>query len=277
MRRLCDGGVKNVFEVKGGHPVYELSHKRVDEPCAADYERHMHNYCEILLFVRGDANYNVDGLVYQPKPYDLLIIPRATYHYVIPNSPMPYENYVLDFAGDLIPSKHYKKLFSKPLIINIKEDKEFCRFFKNLDAYHETYSPEDFAYAAKALLRELLIFCSYRMERSVIVEQERPPLVDTVLRMIEDNLEKPLDAEFLARELMLSKSYLQNIFSQSMHIGLKQYIMQKKIFAAHNDLAAGMSSGDVCAKYCFSDYSVFFRLYKKIMGYSPKQTKLYRS
>ena len=107
-----------MFEVKGGHPVYELSHKRVDEPCAADYERHMHNYCEILLFVRGDANYNVDGLVYQPKPYDLLIIPRATYHYVIPNSPMPYENYVLDFAGDLIPSKHYKKLFSKPLIIN---------------------------------------------------------------------------------------------------------------------------------------------------------------
>ena len=266
-----------MFEIKGEHPIYELSHKCVDEPCADDYERHMHNYCEVLLFIRGDASYNIDGLLYRPKPYDLLIIPRATYHYVIPESLMPYENYVLDFAGDLIPPVHYRKLFSKPVILNIREDKDFCRFFKNLDLYHETYSAEDFLYAAKSLLREMLIFCCYRMENSVIVEQERPPLVDTVLRLIEDNLEQPLDAEFLARELMLSKSYLQNIFSQSMHIGLKQYIMQKKIFAAHNDLAAGMSSGDVCAKYRFSDYSVFFRLYKKIMGYSPKQTKLYRS
>ena len=111
----------------------------------------------------------------------------------------------------------------------------------------------------------------------MVTDQERPPLVDTIIRLISDNLERPLDAEFLARELMLSKSYLQNTFSRSMHIGLKQYIMQKKIFAAHNDLLEGMSSGDVCAKYCFSDYSVFFRLYKKTMGYSPKQTSFYTS
>lgn len=266
-----------MFETVGGAPIYELSHKYVEEPSESDYGRHMHNYCEILLFVRGDANYNVDGIVYKPKPYDLLIIPRATYHYVIPVSPMPYENYVLDFDGSLIPPVHYKRLFSKPWIINIKEDRELCRFFKNIDLYHATYSEEDFAYVAKAWLRELLVFCSYRIESSVIVETERPPLVETILRLIEENLERPLDADFLARELMLSKSYLQNIFSQSMHIGLKQYIMQKKIFAAHNDLLAGMSSGDVCAKYCFSDYSVFFRLYKKMMGYSPKQTKLYRA
>lgn len=266
-----------MFEVKGGYPIYELSHKRVDEPCATDYGRHMHNCCELLLFIRGDANYNIDGLTYRPKPYDLLIIPRATYHYVIPVSPMPYENYVLDFAGDLLPPVHCKKVFARPLIINIREDKEFYSFFKRLDLYHETYLQEDFIYAVKSLLREMLIYCSYRMERSVIVEQERPPLVDTILRMISDNIEQPLDAEFLAKELMLSKSYLQNIFSQTMHIGLKQYIMQKKIFAAHNDLEKGMTSKAVCEKYCFSDYSVFFRIYKKTMGYSPKQTKLYKS
>ena len=266
-----------MFEVRGSYPIYELSHKYVEEPCAADYGRHMHNYCELLLFVRGEASYNIDGLVHKPKPFDLLVIPRAAYHYVIPDASMPYENYVLDFAGDLIPPMHYKKIFSKPLILNIGEDKELRRFFRNLDLYHETYSSEDFEYAAKAVLREMLILCSYRMEQAAIVPQGRPPLVETIRQLISENLERQLDADFLARELMLSKSYLQNIFSQSMHIGLKQYIMQKKIFAAHNDLAAGMSSGDVCAKYCFSDYSVFFRLYKKIMGYSPKQTKLYRS
>ena len=265
-----------LFDARGPKPIYEISHKYVETPNPAAYARHMHNCCEILLFIRGDAKYNIDGLLYQPKPYDLLIIPRATYHYFIPVSPLPYENYVIDFDASIVSDKHKEKLFSVPMILNIEKDKELCRFFKRLDLYQEMYSTEDFVVSVKALLRELLIYCSYRAKDLQIVDPERSPLVDTLIRMISENLERPLDAEFLAKELMLSKSYLQNTFSQAMHIGLKQYIMQKKVFAAHNDLLDGMSSGDVCAKYCFSDYSVFFRIYKKTMGYSPKQTILQR-
>jgi len=262
-----------MFEVKSGHPIFEISHKYVDVPIATQYAQHTHSYCEILLFIRGDASYNVDGILHNAKPYDMFIIPKATYHYVIPRASAPYENYVLDFAPTLIPPTHAKKLFAAPTIINIKDDADFCRFFHTFDAYHDTYTQEDFAICAKALLRELLIFCSYRMESSVHVEPERNPLVETMLQLIAENLDQPLDAEFLAREMMLSKSYIQNVFSQSMHIGLKQYITQKKIFAAQNDLMNGMSAADACAKYEFSDYSSFFRLYKKILGYSPRQTK----
>ena len=82
-----------------------------------------------------------------------------------------------------------------------------------------------------------------------------------------------LRADFVAAELRLSKSYIQNMFSQSMHIGLKQYIMQKKVLAAHSDMMSGMSASDASAKYAFTDYSVFFRLYKKILGYPPRMTK----
>ncbi|MBQ8309923.1 MAG: helix-turn-helix transcriptional regulator [Clostridia bacterium] len=262
-----------MFEEKSGYPIYEISHKYVETPDASSYSRHMHNCCELLLFVRGDANYNIDGILYQPNPYDLLIIPRATYHYFIPVSPLPYENYVLDFDSFIMAPQHAEKLFARPVIINIKDDKEFCRYFKRLDFYHETYSREDFTVCADALLRELLVFCSYRMDQSVILEPERPPLVDTVLRLISDNLECRLDADFLAEELRLSKSYIQNMFSHSMHIGLKQYIMQKKVFAAHSDMMNGMSASAASAKYAFTDYSVFFRLYKKYLGYPPRQTK----
>ncbi len=262
-----------MFEEKAGTPIYEISHKYVETPDASAYLRHMHNCCELLLFVCGDANYNIDGILYKPNPYDLLIIPRATYHYFIPVSPLPYENYVLDFDPGIVAQRHYEKIFARPVIINIKDDKEFCRYFKRLDFYHETYTREDFAACADALLRELLVFCSYRMDQSVILEPDRPPLVDTVLRMISDNLEQHLDADFLAQELNLSKSYIQNMFSSSMHIGLKQYILQKKIFAAHSDMMNGMGAGAAAAKYAFNDYSVFFRLYKKYIGHPPRQTR----
>ena len=266
-----------MFEVKAAYPIYEISHKRVDAPDANQYAKHIHSCCELLLFVSGDASYNIDGVLHTPRPYDLLLIPKTIYHYFIPHSPVPYENYVLDFHPSMTSPHHYKKLFSHPMILNIREDREFRHFFERLDYYHDTYSAEDFAVCANSLLRELLVFCSYRLKDAVRVEPERNALVDTMVRLIAENLEKPLDAEFLARELMLSKSYVQNVFSQSMHIGLKQYITQKKIFAAQNDLLGGMSSADVCAKYGFSDYSVFFRLYKKTLGYSPRQTKLLNS
>ena len=262
-----------MFEVKSGYPIYELSHKLAESPDPGDYSRHMHSCCELLLFVRGDASFNLDGILYEPKPYDLLIIPKAIYHFLIPKSTAPYENYVLDFSSNLIPKEHVRRLFARPWITNIKHDGELCHFFHLLDAYHEAYTAEDFAICAKALLRELLIFCSYRMEKSVVVEAERNPLVQTMLSLIDEHLEKPINAEFLAKEMMLSKSYVQNVFSQSMHIGLKQYITQKKMFAAEGDLASGMSSGDVAAKYGFEDYSVFFRLYKKTMGISPAESK----
>lgn len=266
-----------MFEVKSSYPIYEISHKRVENPDANQYAKHIHSCCEVLLFVSGDAHYNIDGVLHTPRPYDLILIPKAMYHYFIPRSPVAYENYVLDFHPSIMSPHHYKKLFSHPLILNVRDDPEFRRFFERLDFYHDTYSAEDFAVCAKALLRELLVFCSYRLKNAVRVEPERNPLVDTVVRIINENLEKPLDAAFLAHELMLSKSYVQNVFSQTMHIGLKQYITQKKMFAAQNDILAGISSADVAAKYGFSDYSVFFRLYKKTLGYSPRQTKMFNS
>ena len=262
-----------MFEVISKGPIFEISHKYVETPNADQYFQHTHAFCELLLFVQGDANFNIDGILHHPKPYDLLIIPQATYHCLIPRSPHPYENYVLDFSPDTIPAEHRQKLFAKPTILNIGEDTDFCRFFQMLDIYHQTYTAADFSLVCRSLLREILIFCSYRLDSSTPVESTRNPLVETMLKLIAENLEKPLDADFLAREMMLSKSYVQNVFSQEMHIGLKKYITQKKLFAAQADLAGGMSAADVCAKYEFSDYSSFFRHYKKMMGVSPRETK----
>ena len=54
-----------------------------------------------------------------------------------------------------------------------------------------------------------------------------------------------------------------------MHIGLKKYINQKKVYAAYNDLKNGNSAYTVCDKYGFGDYSSFFRVFKHTFGVSP--------
>ena len=254
-----------------GNSLYEVSHKLIKEPLNEVYFNHIHSYCEILLFINGNANYNIDGKIYTPKPYDLLFIPQATYHYLIPSSPSPYENYVIGFDMSIIDERHRSKLFSPPLMISIKDDPEICSFFSRLDYYNEKYSERDFDTCARSLIKELLIYCSYKTKEVSPYPNETSSPLDSIIDFISENLNAPLNAEIISRHFLLSKSYIQNIFSQSMHIGLKKYIMQKKIYAAKNDLANGISPIEICEKYCFGDYSVFYRLYKKTFGVSPRK------
>lgn len=259
-----------MFQKQLGKDLLEVSHKRIEHPNKSVYFNHIHNHCEILLFVSGEADYSIDGQLFKPAPYDLLFIPAATYHYLIPTASTPYENYVIGIMPEMIGEEHYKKLFSPPLMIRVEEDAELMAFFTRLDMYAANYTEEDFSLCASALIQELITYCGYKKEEWTSVHSENPAHIDKIVRYIGDHLEETLDAEKIARHFLLSKSYVQNMFSQHMHIGLKKYLMQKKIYAAHGDLQRGMSPNEVCEKYCFGDYSVFYRLYRQTFGGSPR-------
>ena len=258
-----------MFERRIGENIPEVSHKLIERPNRGVYFNHIHNHCEMLLFIRGEADYNIDGQIFTPSPFDLLFIPAATYHYLMPTASVPYENYVIGISPAVVGDKHYQKLFSPPLMINIKEDTELRSFFTRLDLYHENFSGEDFSRCAESLIRELVTYCSYGKNSLHSVHSGSIAYIDEIIGYITQNIEKPLDADGIAHHFLLSKSYVQNLFSQNMHIGLKKYIMQKKIYAAHADLGQGASPCEVCEKYAFGDYSIFYRLYKKTFSVSP--------
>lgn len=262
-----------MFQTSIGNSILEVSHKLIERPNKSVYFNHIHNHCEILLFVQGKADYNIDGQIFTPSPFDLLFIPAATYHYLIPTESVPYENYVIGIDPNIIDEAHYNKLFVPPLMINIKDDIEFKSFFMRLDTYNEKYSQRDFESSASALISELITYCSYRKDELNSGYSGSLAHIEEIIKYISDNIENHIDADGIAKHFMFSKSYIQNLFSQNMHIGLKKYIMQKKIYAAHNDLSRGMSPYGVCEKYSFGDYSVFYRLYKKTFGVSPKTGK----
>ncbi len=259
-----------MFQKQIATTIVEISHKRIEEPRQSVYFNHIHNHCELLLFISGDANYNIDGQLYKPQPYDLLFVPAATYHYLIPLSSHPYENYVVGIDPTEIAKSHYEKLFSQPLMVNIKEDPEFMGFFHRLDLYQERFSAEDFDRAAHALISELVTYCAYQKDKMHFVHSGSMAHIDEIIRYISEHLEEKLDAERIAKHFFLSASYVQNMFSQNMHIGLKKYIAQKKIYAAHADMLQGLEPYEACEKYGFGDYSTFYRLYKKNFGSSPR-------
>lgn len=239
------------------------------------YDRHFHESCEILLFIKGDAHYNVDGNSYALKPYDIVLIPSSTYHFLIPLSNEDYESYVINIKGAFIGRERMEKLFSPPYIINISGDGMLRRMFSLLDYYFENYSYDDFKEASEYLLSEIVICLGYKQKEEVEVNLASGGdlLISKITAYVSENLDRDLNADIIAKHLNFSRSYVQNRFSEVMGIGLKQYINKKKIYAAHTDIQNGLAPNEAAQKYCFDDYSCFYRQYKKILGISPKDGK----
>ncbi len=262
-----------MFAEEMDNAIYSVSHLLDEQPKQMEYMVHSHNYSEILLFLSGDADYFVDGMQYSLKPYDLILIPRHTTHCLMLNSPMPYENYVIHFYESLLFLKHKEKLFQPPEIFNVKGESELLAMFAALDRYHGRYDKEDFDCIAQSLCQSIATYCCYMDRVPAVSVGACRPLIPNLLHYIDSHLTESLSADQLAKQFKISRSYLQNMFSSEMKVGLRQYVTTRKIKAAHSDMADGLSAGEAALKYGFEEYSTFYRLYKKICGASPSSVR----
>ena len=73
-----------------------------EEPPERHLEMHTHDYYEIFVFLSGDANYHVEGIVYPMEPGDILIMKKAEAHSMWINRSVPYERAVIHFTADAI-------------------------------------------------------------------------------------------------------------------------------------------------------------------------------
>ena len=48
--------------------LHEISHKSIERPETRLYYKHTHSYHELLLFLHGDADYNIGGKIFTPEP-----------------------------------------------------------------------------------------------------------------------------------------------------------------------------------------------------------------
>ena len=150
-----------MFEKALGNEMGQISHAIVSVPDKDLYSRHIHRSCELMLFIKGNADFSINGETYRLKPYDLILIPQGNYHYLNLYDTTPYENYVFYFDDTCLTQDKLELLLKPPLVFNIRNDQTLLQFFKTMDTYAAIYSDEDFQFCAQNLVQEILIYCCY--------------------------------------------------------------------------------------------------------------------
>lgn len=251
----------------------------------AHVSSHRHDYYEFYFFLEGDVSYEFASQSHHLEYGDYLLIPPGVLHRpVFHSTAVPYRRFVLwisdacfqklcrecadfSYAFDYVKQKeiyHYRADFIQVQqlqgqLMELIEESRSSRAFQNL--------------SRNLLLCQFLLYVN-RLTYDRLHEVSSvytSALYVNVCDYINSHLEEDLSLDALADFFFVSKYHISHVFKNNMGISLHQYVLKKRLHACKNGILAGSPVGSLFQQYGFSDYSSFYRAFKKEYGLSPTE------
>lgn len=117
-----------------------------------------------------------------------------------------------------------------------------------------------------------------KLNRNIINEPEntdnvKNTVISDVIKYINNHFTENISCEVIADEFHMSKCHLMRIFKKAVGLSLWDYVISRRILFFNDLVVKGETLNDACYKSGFSNYSNFYRLYKKHMNISPNKFK----
>ena len=254
---------------------------------------HTHNYYEFYFFLEGNVDIHVEDKTYHIKNGDFLLIPPHVTHYpVFLDHTTPYRRFILWISTDYCNRLMESSLDYGYLLQNVTTTHNysfsndvitFNRIQSQIFELIEEVKSNRFGRDAKIALQvnSLLLYLNRLIyERSHMAgASSEKELHLAICDFINNHLEEDLSLERLEKEFFvkffLNKKFLLCFstlyFSLICPILKSKYISKKRLQACRSAIASGASISSTYELYGFSDYSAFFRAFKKEYGLSPKE------
>lgn len=257
------------FNIEHNANNYHFAHVSVPTTKQDDYYRHSHTRYELYVFFAGNAEFIIEDRIFQMTPGTILLIPPNTYHYAaLKDSDTAYDRLVINFDRVFVfPELH-------PFLDGASNPYQWSRekydpYLRDLEHSIALYASRDKALLIQIFLNRLLIDLKY-LKKSTASSQMLNPTVTQILAYINEHIHEPLSLKTISENVFLNQSYLSQLFSAYMKIGVMDYVKQKKIYLAEEMIhGEGVSPTEAGKRLGFVDYSTFYRLYKKYLGEAP--------
>ena len=242
---------------------------------------HINRYCEIYIFVDGEANYIVEDMIFSLKKGDVVIITPYEAHKAVLQKKGNYERFYF-----LIPLDAFSYMNVDPL----KKILEQIKNAGNLISLPKTERDKmlDILYEMKKTAEkndssELLVYSLFLKFIDIITRnlgttdddfiaknaQHFPQILSDVMRYIDENLVDIKTAEEIAAHFHISSPYLSAMFKSHTDIGIKKYIQLRKISYAKSLLDNGRNVTEACFESGFNSCSYFIKTFKEHIGTTP--------
>jgi AraC-like DNA-binding protein len=254
-------------------------------PSPKDITTHIHDCYELYYYISGDLTYYIEGQAYQLKPHDIIITNRRELHRIVFHSKEPYERRFIhfkpEFASSFLQGETFNPFYylehRKLGFFNRIDGKEvlagnISELWDRIEELSREDTPENH-FMIKLLFLQMLIEINKIYSRNkdiVTVPAGNNEKIVDILEYINHHLDEKISLDLLEDKFYMSKFYLSHIFKKSTGFTINEYITYKRIIKAQELLKKKVPVLEVAYAVGFSDYSNFYKAFKRIVGCSPK-------
>ena len=232
------------------------------------YGKEFHQFHELFLFIGGNAVFTTEHTAVELRPYTLIVIPENTFHtFHVNGSEADYERYVFNFYNTEETAALCQRMQGVSIIGSLPDS--IIRDFTSLD--DARYSEEERRILTPGKLLSVLVELGHLIPSEEHISSSFSAITTSCLKYINTHIRSALSVAELSEKLNYSRSSIMHAFKTDLDIPPYKYIIEKKLIYAHKDIKSGTSATEAAQKYGFSDYSCFYRHYKKLFGAAPSE------
>ncbi len=222
-----------------------------------------HDYNEFILFLDGSSRLISKDIQQTLKKGSLILIPKGHFHQFDVTFPPKYTRCILGFREIPEINLLIREVFNTVKVITNPDPKILTAFEDMIAITKSNLQDAEKKLFLNAVLVQLIIHFKYTAIKVISENINISPVVREALRIIDDNFTNPLSVKSVAKLLYVSPSTIAHKFSEELHISVYQYITKKRMALARQYIENGEPLTSAATKSGFSDYSCFYRLYKK--------------
>lgn len=252
-----------------------------------EFDYHYHDFDKLVITIRGDVSYTIEGRTYPLEPYDIVFVQHNEIHRPVIHSSEPYERIIVYISPGFI--RDYKEkdsnlgyCFEKAAeehtsVLRIPSLKKHPLFI-SIQKLEQAFEDEDFAYE----LRRKILFLDFmiQLNRAVLTDslaylhnESMNTRTAKIVKYINEHLTDELSIDKIAEQFFVSKYHMMRSFKEDTGYSIGNYILHKRLTLSKELIQGGTPITEVCYLCGFKDYSNFSRQYKKFFQVSPKETK----
>lgn len=250
-----------------------LHHTLTLEPSSDDfaYKSHCHNMVEIYYFLRGNAKFVVEGNIFQLERGSVLVMGSGQNHNLLLEPSSAYERIALLIDISALPSEFDiidKQISSGSNYFKLTKTEQiwFEEYFSLITKITQDMQKNLIIYFASAIFAMISTKLVHTM--NTYIEDD---LIKKTVNYINKNLSNELSLDIISNALYCNKTSLNRKFRSIMGCTVWEYVLRRRIYGTRQRLFLFGNITEAYEKSGFSDYSSFFRAYKKIIGVSPAE------